>query len=314
VTQPPQVSIITCFLNAERFLSEAVESVLGQTIGDWELLLIDDGSTDGSTEIAQRYAHDFSDRVRYFEHASHKIRGLAASRNLGLARARGQLLTVLDSDDVWLPQKLERQLAILNAHPEAAMIYGRPLYWHSWSQSNRDIDDWTPETLAEPDHVYCPPELITKTLKGTGYNACPSDLLLRRDTLIALGGFEEGFLGGYSMFEDSALLVKFYLFANVFISNETWIRYRLHEKSICALETRAGRHHANRAFYLSWLLEYLKDQGISDAFLIWRIRGMRFSSQHPWISDLLRPARNVVHRLGVANACERSETTKSVEI
>jgi len=296
VTQPPRVSIVTCFLNAERFLSEAVESVLGQTIRDWELLLIDDGSTDRSTEIAQRFAHDLPDRVRYFEHPSHKNRGLAASRNLGVARARGQLLAVLDSDDVWLAQKLERQVAILNAHPEVAMIYGRPLYWHSWSRSNRDMKDWTPETVAEPDRVYRPSELLTKTLKGTGYNACPSDLLLRRDTLIALGGFEEGFVAGYSMFEDSALLTKFYLFANVFISNETWMRYRLHEESICAIETRAGTHHANRAFYLSWLLEYLKEREISNAPLLWRIRGMRFSSQHPWISDLLRPARIVVHR------------------
>src|SRR5262249_52554661 len=198
---------------------------------------------------------------------------------------------LLDSDDVWLPQKLERQLAILHAHPEIAMIYGRPLYWRSWSRSNGHIQDWTPETLAEPGFVYHPSQLLTKALKGTGYNACPSDLLLKRNTLIAVGGFEECFVSGYSMFEDSALLTKFYLYAPVFIANETWIRYRLHSESVCAIETRGGRHHANRAFYLTWLLEYLKEHRISVAFLLWRIRGMRFSSRHPWITDLCRPPR-----------------------
>src|SRR5258706_2880162 len=78
------VSVVVIFLNAERFISEAVESVVAQTYGNWELLLVDDGSNDGSTEIARSYAAKFPDKIRYLEHHGHENRGMSASRNLGI--------------------------------------------------------------------------------------------------------------------------------------------------------------------------------------------------------------------------------------
>src|SRR6266566_8733383 len=126
------------FLNAERFIEEAIESVFGQTYDDWELLLVDDGSKDGSTEIARRYAEEHSKRVRYFEHAGHQNRGMSASRNLGIRRSRGEFIGFLDADDVWLPHKLEQQLAILKAYPEAAMVYGPIQWWYSWTGNSDD--------------------------------------------------------------------------------------------------------------------------------------------------------------------------------
>src|SRR5262245_49569485 len=99
----PLVSVIMIFLNAERFFLEAIESVFAQTYSNWELLLIDDGSTDGSTEIALRYAKNSPEKVRYFEHNGHCNRGTAASRNLGLSQARGDYIAQLDADDVWFP-------------------------------------------------------------------------------------------------------------------------------------------------------------------------------------------------------------------
>src|SRR3954451_25115181 len=81
---PPRVSVVTPFLNAERFLAEAVDSVLAQTYTDWELLLVDDGSSDGSTEVARNYVGLNPARVRYLEHPGHMNRGTSASRNLGI--------------------------------------------------------------------------------------------------------------------------------------------------------------------------------------------------------------------------------------
>src|SRR4051812_22103421 len=106
----PAVSAIIIFLNAERFLSEAVESVIAQTHKDWELLLVDDGSADGSTTLAQGFAARHPDRVRYLEHPAHQNRGMSASRNLGLANSTGDHVAFLDADDVWLPHKLAEQL------------------------------------------------------------------------------------------------------------------------------------------------------------------------------------------------------------
>src|SRR5689334_20378787 len=128
----PVVSVIMIFLNGERFLLEAVRSVLQQTYQSWEILLVDDGSTDASTEIARRFALDSPERIRYLEHAQHANRGMSASRNLGMRYARGAYLAFLDADDIWLPAKLEKQVAILEAHPEAAMAYGPLYFWSEW--------------------------------------------------------------------------------------------------------------------------------------------------------------------------------------
>ena len=105
-----QVSVITIFLNAEKFIHEAIESVFAQ----W---LVDDGSTDASAEIARRFANQQSRKVRYLEHVGHKNRGMSASRNLGIRNANGRYSAFLDADDVWLPEKLERQVPIFESQP-----------------------------------------------------------------------------------------------------------------------------------------------------------------------------------------------------
>src|SRR5437867_13258993 len=112
MANPPLVSAIIIFYNTEAFLAEAIESVLAQTCSDWELLLCDDGSTDGSTAIARRFADAHPDKIKYLEHPGSKNRGMSAARNLGLRHARGKFVAWLDSDDVWLPDKLQVQLAL----------------------------------------------------------------------------------------------------------------------------------------------------------------------------------------------------------
>src|SRR5512133_2948096 len=85
----PLVSIVMPFFNAERFMDEAVASVFSQTHHRWELLLINDGSTDASPEIARRYAAEHPSKVQYLEHPGHEHHGTATTRNLGLAHAKG---------------------------------------------------------------------------------------------------------------------------------------------------------------------------------------------------------------------------------
>ena len=127
LSDKPLVSVIIIFLNAERFLEEAIESVLSQTFANWELLLVDDGSTDGSTEIARSYSENESGKVGYLEHDRHENRGMSASRNLGIRYSKGKHIAFLDSDDVWLPHKLERQVAVLQCPPGSR----NGLWWES---------------------------------------------------------------------------------------------------------------------------------------------------------------------------------------
>src|SRR5215208_465500 len=107
-TKSPRVSAIVIFLNAGPFFEEAIESILVQDYDDWELLLVDDGSTDGSTEIARRYADGDPSRIRYLTHPGGENRGMSASRNLGVRQARGEYVAFLDADDTWLQGKLTR--------------------------------------------------------------------------------------------------------------------------------------------------------------------------------------------------------------
>ena len=91
MTSKPLVSGIIIFL-AEQFIQSAIENVFAQTYEQWELLLVDDGSTDGSTEIAQRYAAQNPEKVRYLEHDGHENRGMSAARNLGISNAKGEYI------------------------------------------------------------------------------------------------------------------------------------------------------------------------------------------------------------------------------
>ena len=110
----PRVSIVTPFLDAGPFLDAAIESVLEQTLEAWELLLVDDGSTDESTATARRWAALLPDKVKYLSHPDRQNRGASASRNLGIHHAVGEYLAFLDADDVYLPHKLTEQVAILD--------------------------------------------------------------------------------------------------------------------------------------------------------------------------------------------------------
>ncbi|MHC5025059.1 MAG: glycosyltransferase family 2 protein, partial [Planctomycetota bacterium] len=123
-TSAPRVSIVMIVLNGERFLEDALRSVVAQTTDDWEIVIVDDGSTDGTAAIAGRYVSEDGDRFRLAHHEGHVNRGMSASRNLGIRLGRGDYVTFLDHDDAMLPGKLEAQAGLLDAHPEVGAVTG----------------------------------------------------------------------------------------------------------------------------------------------------------------------------------------------
>ena len=266
------VSCIITFLNAEKFLREAIESVLAQTYDDLELLLVDDASSDDSTQVACRYAERFPEKVRYLEHAGHENRGAAASRNLGIAQARGEYVALLDADDVWLGHKLEEQVAILDSHPEAAMVYGQSQYWHSWTTEPEDAHrDYVPKLGVQTDTLFEPPTLSRLVYPlGNAAVPCPSDLLLRREAVERVGGFEEAFRGMYQLYDDQTFLAKVYLNEPVFVAGRCWDRYRRHPDQCMAVVHEAGQEQSVRLAFFRWLAEYFYAQGVGDAEL-WKL-------------------------------------------
>src|SRR5713226_2470741 len=165
MTEEPRVSVVVIFRDAERFLEEAVASVFAQTCSDWELLVVDDGSVDGSPVLARRMAERQPEQVFYLQHPGGVNRGMSASRNLGIRHARGDYVAFLDADDVWLPSKLAEQVALLEHHPEAAMVYGPTQWWYSWTGRAEDRDrDFVHPLGVAANSLVQPPGLLLQLL------------------------------------------------------------------------------------------------------------------------------------------------------
>ena len=267
----PLVSVIVPFLNAEKFLWDAIESVMLQTYDRWELILVDDGSIDSSSNLAQRCAARFPGKVIYLEHEGHQNRGTAASRNAGIQRSSGAYVAPLDADDVWFSSKLEQQVAILEANPQVGMVYGASRYWYGWTTSPADrARDSVPEFGVEPDRTYCHPELLSLLYPlGKGTSAPPSDILLRRGVIERVGGFVEDFRGIYQLYEDQFFLTKVYLHEDVFVSSNCWDLYRIHPESCMAKVTGAGQYEQVRGRFLERFASYLVEQDIGHP-MIWQ--------------------------------------------
>jgi glycosyltransferase involved in cell wall biosynthesis len=291
----PLVSVIVIFLNAERFLSEAVESVFAQTYDSWELMLVDDGSTDGSPEMARRYAERDSRRIRYLSHPNHQNRGMSPSRNLGLSHAKGDFIAFLDSDDVWFPQKLESQVAIMLAQPKAGIIYGSSQYWYSWTNDKADVlRDRTPSLGVGLEKLFAPPTLLTLSLQSVARTPCPSDFMIRREVVGDVGGFEEQ---APNLFEDQIFLAKVFLKSHVFVSEQCWDRYRQHPDSCVSIGARDGRKHSVGVVYFDWLEKYLLAKGVRDPELWSALRKKRFRYRHAGVYSALRAGQQRVNQI-----------------
>jgi len=271
VADAPRVTVITIFYQAERFLEEAIDSVLGQTFSSWELLLVDDGSTDDGTAIARRYAAAHPDRIRHLEHDGHANLGMSASRNRGVHTARGEYIAFLDADDVWFPTTLDDQVRILGENDRAAMVFGRTLYWHSWTGDSEDVKrDWLSGMPTEGEDLIDPPHLLTAILRRGDTCPCIGSALIRRRVIEAVGGCDEDFR---DLSEDWALWAKIFAEHRVFVSGRSWIRYRQHPDSMCARATRDGdRVTAAHSRYLAWLERYLLQRGVRDPALWMELR------------------------------------------
>ncbi|MBI2604481.1 MAG: glycosyltransferase [Deltaproteobacteria bacterium] len=120
----PRVSVIAALYNHEKYVAEAIESVLKQTFTDWELILWDDGSTDTGLAIAQDYAKRHADRIRVFTHPGGANRGQENTRNAALEKATGEFISLLDTDDFYHPRKLELLVPRM-ANEEVGLAYGK---------------------------------------------------------------------------------------------------------------------------------------------------------------------------------------------
>jgi glycosyltransferase involved in cell wall biosynthesis len=279
---PPRVSVIVPFLNTERFIEESIQSVLAQTYNDWDLLLIDDGSTDRSAAIARSYAETHPGRIRVLTHPGGENRGISASRNLGVAHASGTYVSFLDADDVYHPEKLGRQTAVMDAHPEVGLSYAATEYWYSWQGPKHEDEDWTWDTFGVlPGQIANPPELLVHYLTDGATLPCMGSVMARRSAIEAAGGLDERFQG---LFEDQAFFAKMALTTPALVIPEALDRYRQHAGSMCHRASTDETRRA-RAQYLTWLAAHLAAEGVNDARVWSALRRAQEEAAHPPTAD-----------------------------
>lgn len=160
----PLISVIIPTYNSEKYLPEAIESVLAQTYEPLEIIVIDDGSTDNTSEAIKR----FGSSIQYHCQVNS---GSAAARNLGIELAKGDFFAFLDADDLWVEDKMTRQIKAFENNPELDIVFGLVQQFHS-----PDLEE------SMKAKIYCPSELVPGHI--------PSALLIKRDAFFRVGLFE----------------------------------------------------------------------------------------------------------------------------
>jgi glycosyltransferase involved in cell wall biosynthesis len=173
-TRAPAVSVVIPAFNAERTIARTLQSALGQTFSDFEILVVDDGSVDATAHAAASVADG---RIRLLTQANG---GAASARNTGIMAARGDFVAFLDADDLWLPRKLERQVSLLRADPQADAVQTAAYF----------VDDEL-RALSVGECVDAGDD-FARCLQFFNLPAFASSVLVRRATLLEIGMFDRG--------------------------------------------------------------------------------------------------------------------------
>jgi hypothetical protein len=254
------VSVILPFLDAEAHLAEAIDSVRRQSSSAWELLLVDDGSSDGSRAIATAAA-EADERIRVVDSRAARS-GAAAARNVAITASTGDAIAFLDADDVYEPDFLRERTRALVDHPSAELVYGPTRWWYPESPEL----DWIEGMRRVVGRVHQPPSLLTgAVLLNRSHVPCTCAVLIRRRALEAVGGFDERFY----LYEDQTLWVKLFLQYDAYVDGYVGARYRRHSASITSQEPGSGRYDADRhgnartprEHFLDWVEEYTSATG-----------------------------------------------------
>lgn len=171
----PVVSVIMPAFNVEPYVGDAIRSALAQTYGDFELIVVDDGSKDGTAQVVKDLARQDA-RIHLVQQSN---RGLAGARNSALRAARGEFFALLDSDDLWEPQFLAEQLAILRARPEVDIVTGNG--WYLGGLKHGQLARPYPDTRPDP---------VLASIIGDEWSVFIMSVVRRR-VYTAIGPFDE---------------------------------------------------------------------------------------------------------------------------
>jgi glycosyltransferase involved in cell wall biosynthesis len=223
------ISIITPTYNRADLLGQTIESVLAQTYPDWELIIIDDGSADNTSEVVSRYLEK-DGRIKYFYQEN---RGLPAARNSGIRKAAGKYLAFLDADDLYFPDSLKNLWGHLHkAPPKTKLVYGDFIIFYDNSTTTRKIRATPP---------FPRPKLYLQFLISGGNPIVPSATMVEKKAVIDVGMFNESFFS----LEDAELWSRLILKYDIAKVDAQIVRYRKHHNQLTK-KTELRRYNRDR--------------------------------------------------------------------
>jgi glycosyltransferase involved in cell wall biosynthesis len=233
----PQASIVIPTYNSARYVGIAIEHVLGQTFEDFELLVLDNASTDETPDVVSGYDDR---RLRYVRNP-HNL-GFAANAQRGLEMARGAFLTVLGADDVQEPEFLQRTVGCLQANPNLSLVHTSAVWIdEGGTVFGESRADWAPVTPGPQAFVDC-----------FRYGFCFSALVMRREALRRAGGLQASW-GDYA---DESLFLRLCLVGDAGYLAPPLVRYRVHSQSITSAWFRRGEYFRRHLRLISDAFEW----------------------------------------------------------
>jgi len=206
----PSVSIIMNCYNSEEYLREAIDSVYAQSYKDWEIVFWDDGSTDSSPQIAKSY----DDKLQYFR--GEKASSLGEARNWAIGKARGVYIAFLDCDDIWLPDKLEKQVRFFEKDPRVGLVFSDAIYFNKRGDSYRAYENKKPSEG----------NVFSEYLKE--YSLPMVTVMIKTE---ALRGLSDIFDKRFGFIEEMDLFLRIMHDWRIAYADEVLAKYRMHEKS-----------------------------------------------------------------------------------
>lgn len=288
----PLVSIIIPFYNREEFLGEAIESVLAQSEKDWELLLINDGSTDKSNETAKAFVEKYPTKIKLFSHEKNENKGAHAARNVGVANSRGKYITFLDSDDIFFADTLERELRAFEENPEADAVCGTLECWYSWSdEADKWEKDFVIDLVLETEKLYQPPDLLVHNLKAGGRKPGINCVMVKGCFAKKFGVFKDNYRYAW---EDQVFWAKVSLYGKIYVMDAVLAKYRQHPASTCAVEMQDGQDIYSIQIFFNWLENYLQTKNIKNKDIWKALQGFRRTNS---IETRLRGLKHIYRRI-----------------
>ena len=239
---PPLVSVLLPVYNGEKYLDQAVQSILNQTYRNFELILLDDGSSDCSLKIAQTYA-DTDKRVRVY---SHENMGLCRTLQKGVSLSLGKYIARMDADDIALPERFEQQVKYLESNPSCVVLGAGTI-----------VIDPQDNLLYAPELTQGHEKILLELLQWKGSRICHPTVMMRTETVRAVGGYVQEY-----HYEDIDLFLKLAKVGKLENLPQKLLKHRLHLNSVCHTRNDLELNEIKQKIYL----DAIKNLNISVDF------------------------------------------------